>query len=188
MTDVINIDTQEIRKSVNTPDYIFEGSPWRKISNVTLVKMINKVTKVIKDEMYEPTASENWLVFSNVTGLENILESNPDNWIVELIEDVWTARDKTRDELFDFEEEKDKKIEEAKTYGRNLIIQKILELSKEMGKNRHVENALWILILQDGRQTILKTYSNAVRTAVLTKINEINACNTWEELDAITIP
>lgn len=163
--DVINIVTNEIRLSIHVPGTEFELYPWVKLQDVNFSEI----------GVLDVSTFEGKMAIQQITRGSYIIE--------DLI-----ARWKTRDELYDFEEEKIKKIEEAKSYGRGLIINKILDLSEEMGKGLHVENALWIQILQDGRRTTLKNYSNTVRTAVISKIQEINECETWEALDNITIP
>jgi hypothetical protein len=161
--DMINLETNDIRLSAHTPD--FSSQTWIKLQNVD---------------------------FTNI-GIENISEEENRKKVLEIPRQLYiienlVARWKTKDELYNFDEEKDKKIGEAKAYGQQLIVKKILELSNEMGENLYLENALWLLILQDKRYTTLKTYSNTVRTAVINKIKEINTCKTWDQLDAITIP
>lgn len=161
----INTDTKEIRWSWHSPDC---GLPWVPLSNVDMSTVTIPATQT-------------------VTGATECAVQPLGGWVIENL----VARMLTRDELEDFEVAKSQKIELAKTYGRGLIRTKILELCTEMGEDTEVENLLWMMVLDttfSAQLGSLKTYSSTVRSAVVSKIQEINACTTWAELDAITIP
>lgn len=161
----INTDTKQIRWSWHSPDCI---EPWVPLVDVDMVAVTVPPTQT-------------------VTGATDCSVSPLDLWTIENL----VARMLTRDELEDFDEAKAQKVEDAKSYGRNLIRTKILDLCTEMGETCEVENLLWMMLLDttfSADLVTLKTYCGTVRSAVIAKIQAISACTTWSELDAVTIP
>lgn len=165
LMNFINTDTRQIRWSWHSPNCEL---PWVPLVNVDMSAVTTPATQT-------------------VTGATDCAVQPLNLWVIEDL----VARMLTRDELEDFAEAKAQKVEDAKTYGRALIHNKILDLCTEMGEGAAVENVLWMTLLDTVFATqlaTLKSYCDTVRSAVLSKIQEISACTTWAELDAITIP
>lgn len=103
----------------------------------------------------------------------------------------WTGSEvieKSESERYDLAAEKAALREKVKVYARGLIREKVLSLSSEMGESDVGNNAIWLILLQDGRDATLRTYCGTVRDQVLAKLSEINSAENRGELEAITIP